>query len=387
MLPQTARRRPPPRRPDANTGATASAAARAAPPPSPDRFRIKLGKEAVKLALNGNWPRAAAVNRAILELHPQDSEAANRLAKALMELGDYPDARAVLDDLCRRDPRNAIARKNRARLNSLAAAAAAVKTDANADASAPTPTATPATTPAGVAGAPALFIQDGGKSGTAILRPVAPAPVPFSDDYAPPAARAAAVSPGDPATLSIVNADADANTGAGEAVLVKAADGSILGALEPRMARRLRRLIAGGNRYSAAVVGIAGARISVIIRETHCDPALRNVVSFPVAARTPAIHADAYSDDDGDTDTAVAAGIRPETPAGSPPETASEPDADSADADPETIAAALVSDHLDDDDADAAADTDDDAVPMLDDDAAADHALPAFIAPVADDWE
>ena len=385
MLPQTARRRPPPRRPDANTGATASAAARAAPPPSPDRFRIKLGKEAVKLALNGNWPRAAAVNRAILELHPQDSEAANRLAKALMELGDYAGARTVLDDLCRRDPRNAIARKNRARLENLATSAGAgVKT--NADAGAPTlPPATPPS--AGVAGAPALFIQDGGKSGTAILRPVAPAPVPFSDDYAPPAALAAAVSPGDPATLSIVNADANANAGAGEAVLVKAADGSILGALEPRMARRLRRLIAGGNRYSAAVVGIAGARISVIIRETHCDPALRNVVSFPAAARAPAIHSDAYGDDDGDTDTAVAAGIRPETPAGSPPENASEPDADSADADPETIAAALVSDHLDDDDADAAADTDDDAVPMLDDDAAADHALPAFIAPVADDWE
>ena len=343
-----------------------------------------MGKEAVKLALNGNWPRAAAVNRAILELHPQDSEAANRLAKALMELGDYAGARAVLDDLCRRDPRNAIARKNRARLENLATSAGGVK--ANADAGAPTlPPATPPS--AGVAGAPALFIQDGGKSGTAILRPVAPAPVPFSDDYAPPTAPAAAVSPGDPATLSIVNADANANAGAGEAVLVKAADGSILGALEPRMARRLRRLIAGGNRYSAAVVGIAGARISVIIRETHCAPALRNVVSFPAAARTPAIHSDAYDDDDGDTDTAVAAGIRPETPAGSPPETASEPDADSADADPETIAAALVSDHLDDDDADAAADTDDDAVPMLDDDAAADHALPAFIAPVADDWE
>ena len=53
------------------------------------RFRIKLGKEAVRLALNGNWERAAAVNRAILELHPEDGEAANRLAKALMELGDY----------------------------------------------------------------------------------------------------------------------------------------------------------------------------------------------------------------------------------------------------------------------------------------------------------
>ena len=372
MLQQTARRRPPLRRPAAvDISANGSSVAAGAPPyPSPDRFRIKLGKEAVKLALNGNWPRAAAVNRAILELHPQDSEAANRLAKALMELGDYAEARAVLEDLCRRDPRNAIARKNRARLDSLAATTGAgVKTDADAGVA----TTNPATPPAGVAGAPALFIQDGGKSGTAILRPLTPAPVAFSDDYTPSAGLAAAVSPGDPATLTISDTDDDAG------VLVKAADGSVLGALEPRLARRLRRLIADGNRYSAAVVGIAGARISVIIRETHCAPALRNVVSFPAAARHPAI----YSDDDADDDTAaVAAGIPTETPAGNPPET----DGDTADGDPETIAAALVTADLDDED-DAAGDADDDAVPMLDDDAAADHALPAFIAPVADDWE
>ena len=365
MLQQTARRSSPPRRPAADRGANGSSVAASAPPPSPDRFRIKLGKEAVKLALNGNWPRAAAVNRAILELHPQDSEAANRLAKALMELGDYAGARTVLDDLCRRDPRNAIARKNRARLENLAAGAA--KTDADAG--------TLTLPPAGVAGAPALFIQDGGKSGTAVLRPVAPAPVTPSDDDMAPTGLAAAVSPGDPATLTIADAG-------GDAILVKASDGSILGALEPRLARRLGRLIAGGNRYSAAVVGVADARISVIIRETHCAPALRNVVSFPAAARTGANQADA--------DT-YAAGIQLETAAGKPPETAdtlpdaaSEPDGDAADGDPETIAADLVTAALDDDD--AAADTDDDAVPMLDDDAA-DHALPAFIAPVADDWE
>ena len=366
MLQQTARRRPPLRRPAAVdiSANGSSVAAGAPPPPSPDRFRIKLGKEAVKLALNGNWPRAAAVNRAILELHPQDSEAANRLAKALMELGDYTDARAVLDDLCRRDPRNAIARKNRARLDSLAATGGAgVKTDADVNA---------LTSPAGVAGAPALFIQDGGKSGTAILRPVATSPVALSDYNAPPTGLTAAVSPGDPATLAISDTDADA----GDGVLVKAADGSVLGALEPRLARRLRRLIAGGNRYSAAVVGIAGARISVIIRETHCDPALRNVVSFPAAARHPA----SYPADDGDGDAVVSP---PETPAGNPPEA----EGDAAEGDAETIAAALVTADLDDADDDAAGDSDEDAVPMLDDDAAADHALPAFIAPVADDWE
>ena len=363
MLQQTARRRPAPRRPAANNGSAAGSVAPSlptpSPSPSPDRFRIKLGKEAVKLALNGSWQRAAAVNRAILELHPQDSEAANRLAKALMELGDYADARAVLDDLCRRDPRNAIARKNLARLESLTAGATAS-------------VASPAPTGVAAAGAPALFIQDGGKSGTAILRPMAPA-VALTDDDAPQAGGrpAIAVSPGDPAILAVADGDSDAIAGAA-AVLVKAADGSILGALEPRLARRLRRLMAGGNRYSAAVVSIAGARISVVIRETHCDPALRNVVSFPAATRAPAIYADSDAGADAIADAAP------------------ESDGD-ADGDPETIAAALVSDDLGDDDADAAADSDDDAIPVLDDDAAGGDALPAFVPLAAgadgEDWE
>ena len=46
----------------------------------PNRLKIDLGKEAVQLALSGNWARAAEVNRAALELHPNDCEAANRQA-------------------------------------------------------------------------------------------------------------------------------------------------------------------------------------------------------------------------------------------------------------------------------------------------------------------
>ena len=73
-----------------------------------DRFRINLGKEAVKLALDGNWARAVELNRAILGLCPDDCEATNRLAKALMELADYSEARKILDDLLARHPRATI---------------------------------------------------------------------------------------------------------------------------------------------------------------------------------------------------------------------------------------------------------------------------------------
>ena len=118
-----------------------------------NRFRVNLGKEAVKLALGGDWERAAQLNRAILELHPDDCEAANRLAKALMELSHYAAARVVLDDLCRRSPHNNIARKNLSRLEKLESAGAVRPS-----------------TPVGSAGLSPLFIEDGGKSCTTTLR-------------------------------------------------------------------------------------------------------------------------------------------------------------------------------------------------------------------------
>ncbi len=82
-------------------------------------LRVNLGQEAVKMALCADWERAVELNRAILELCPGNCEAANRLAKALMELARYQEAREVLEDLCRRSPANAIARKNLERVNNL----------------------------------------------------------------------------------------------------------------------------------------------------------------------------------------------------------------------------------------------------------------------------
>jgi Flp pilus assembly protein TadD len=63
-------------------------------------LRVNLGQEAVKMALCADWERAVELNRDILELCPDNCEAANRLAKALMELARYQEAREVLEDLC-----------------------------------------------------------------------------------------------------------------------------------------------------------------------------------------------------------------------------------------------------------------------------------------------
>ncbi len=310
------------------------------------RFRIKLGKEAVRLALNGNWARAAAVNRAILELHPEDGEAANRLAKALMELGDYGAARAALNDLCRRSPANVIARKNLARLEKLEAGGAAGRPRSRGGAVA--------------AGAPVppLFIEDGGQSCTITLR------------RAGPPDSLAAVSAGDAAALSV----------SGDSVMITNGEGRLLGRVEPRLARRLRRLIAGGNCYSAAVVAVDAAAVSVIIRETARHPSLRNVVSFPTAVRPGVAGRQAVDD---------AAPERPDFT-----EAAREAGETPADGDGEETAVASVADEIDDDDAAVATAGEADDVPVLDDDVAG-EALPALVSLGAgagaggegEDWE
>ena len=90
---------------------------------TPGSIRLKrdLSREAVNLALQGEWERATEVNKDILELFAGDVEAMNRLVKALIELGSYLDARAVLNQVCEVAPYNNIAKKNLVRLDQLTA--------------------------------------------------------------------------------------------------------------------------------------------------------------------------------------------------------------------------------------------------------------------------
>ena len=208
---------------------------------SSDRMRINLGKEAVKFALNGDWASAVQRNRAILDLDPGDCEAANRLAKALIELGDFRGARSVLDDLLARHPNNNIARKNLARLENLEVVGGHRSRSG------------------GRSGVAPLFIEEGGKSCTTTLRrSVGDCPLP-------------GIGAGDTVTL----------TASLDQVIAQTPDGRRLGTVEPRLSRRLRKLILGGNGYSAAVVGASDEQVSIIIREIHRHPSLRDVVSFP----------------------------------------------------------------------------------------------------------
>jgi tetratricopeptide (TPR) repeat protein len=209
------------------------------------KSRKELSKDAIALALKGEWEHAAEVNQAILDLVPGDVEAMNRLGKALMELGQYRQAREVLDQVVRLYPYNNIAKKNLARLDQLE--------------SAPTPNK-PVRKPGG---APQLFIEESGKSGTTVLQKPAKGRV------------VATIGPGDPANLVVEH----------NGINVYTRDDEYLGRVDPKMGQRLIRLIEGGNRYEAAVIGVNDHGISIIIRETYRHPSLHNVCSFPTKSK------------------------------------------------------------------------------------------------------
>ncbi len=207
------------------------------------RLKRDWSKEAISLALKGEWKRAAEVNQALLSLFADDVDAMNRLGKALMELDRFDQARQVLEQVLRKSPYNAIAKKNLARLTQLEISPAAGKQLGNAGAAAQ------------------WFIAESGKSGVTILqRPAA-------------AQLMASITPGEPASL-VANR---------QALVVYVRNGEYLGQVEPRLARRLLRLIDGGNHYEAAVVGVNDWSISLVIRETYRHPSLHNIASFPTS--------------------------------------------------------------------------------------------------------
>ena len=218
---------------------------------TPGSIRLKkdLGHDAVNLALQGEWQRATEVNKAILELFPEEIEAMNRLVKALIELGIYDEARTVLDRACELAPYNNIAKKNRARLDQLAA---------NADSASSNPSNRTKTS-----GAPLIFIEESGKSGTTILRN----------------------TKGNKAVLRISASEQVVLSRDKNRVTVRTLDGQPLGQLEPKLGNRLARLMDGGNKYAAAVVTVNDEGVSVMIKETFKHRSLQNVCSFRSKAK------------------------------------------------------------------------------------------------------
>ncbi len=206
-----------------------------------DKEKIKKDqvKKAVALAKQSRWEEAAALNQAILEDFPQDSEAYNRLGKSLSEMGRNREARQAFEKALEISPRNSIAQKNLDRLSRIG-------DDAPFGVS---PTAV----------VPRVFIEE---SGTAAVTALV--------NLGPPE-RLAKLAPGHQVLLDI----------GGSVIKIAEASGDYVGQVEPRLASRLARLVQGGNKYEATVTSAGPHALAIIIREVFNHPSLAGIVSFP----------------------------------------------------------------------------------------------------------
>ena len=204
-----------------------------------------LSRQAIALALNGEWERAVEVNRAILSRSPDKLGAMGRLGKALMESARYAEARETLEKVVQMAPHKNIAKKNLVRLDQMEQAPAGTMTERR-----------PAVSRQG-------FIEEGGKAGVTVLRKPA-------DGQG-----VGRINSGDSVELVVRGGGIFAYTQGNECV----------DQLDTKLGMRLQRLMAAGNRYEAAVIRIDQRGVSVILRETYRDPSMRNVCSFPARAK------------------------------------------------------------------------------------------------------
>ena len=225
---------------------TAAAATQAVSPASQTRLRRQYAEQAIAQASAAEWNEAAETNKRILELGP-DPEAENRLAKALWELGELGSAREHYQTALALDPTNRIAERNIDRLRVLLVEAGEKTVPAKPGSKAPV----------------SIFVEETGKTGFAHLTNLAKS------------TELAQVNPGDLVELVPERARLIANS-----------NGVRIGVVEPRVAARLLKLIADGNKYLAGVTSLGAQDVRIIIREIYQDPRNYGKVSFPTAAKS-----------------------------------------------------------------------------------------------------
>jgi tetratricopeptide (TPR) repeat protein len=211
-----------------------------------NRQRRQLIDAAIAHATRGEWVDAVEVNQQLLQAGP-DTDAYNRLGKALAELGRNEEALEAYQNALARDATNRIAERNVARLQVMVGARAKSNGNGRSEKA-----------------SAASFIEEMGKTGHARLVNLAPAKA------------LAPLSPGDTVVLELD----------GEQLLARVGEVEV-GHVEPRIGNRLAKLMRGGNRYDAAITTMDRADVRIIIREVFAHPDNFGKVSFPgsVAAK------------------------------------------------------------------------------------------------------
>lgn len=207
------------------------------------RLQRRLQNQAVELAAHSRWEEAVQVNEKLISL-AETTETYNRLGKAYFELGRLTEARDAYRNALRLTPNNRIARRNLERIEELLSKSASLSVPLKAGRQLVDLR---------------LFITEVGKTALTSLVDVRRGP----------------------ALAAIVTGERVELRPEGRGVAVYDTSGILIGRIEPKLAQRLNELMAGGNRYIAAVAHIDGRQVRIIIRETYQAPSQRGRVSFP----------------------------------------------------------------------------------------------------------
>lgn len=214
------------------------------------RRKAELLDRALEQSEMGEWAEAAATNRAILEFDAEDVQAHNRLGRSLLKLGKLREALESFEGAVAVDPADAIALRNRARLQGVLGAGAEDEVE-------------PARTGESRA---ENFVMETGRSTV----------VPLED--LSPSGQFATLLPGDSLQLRSDGPYLRVLTEAGERVGTVPASG----------AHRALELMAAGNEYSADVLSASAEGVRVLLRETHRTPETHGRLPFPAVPRTAA---------------------------------------------------------------------------------------------------
>jgi tetratricopeptide (TPR) repeat protein len=210
----------------------------------------RLAEQARVKAVAGDWDTAVTINQEILKHAQQDSAAANRLGKALDQLGRIEEAIEAYRSASEMDPGNMIAQRNLERLELLR------------DREPP-----PATTNGNKKAIRAsVFIEETGKTYvTELVRPTT------GDALA-------RLSPASEVELKYES----------DGIAVYDHFDNRLGMLEPLVSRTLKKLVDAGNEYEAFVVALSGRTVRIIVREVYRDPHVAAHLALPAQAKLPA---------------------------------------------------------------------------------------------------
>ncbi|HEV3231228.1 MAG TPA: tetratricopeptide repeat protein [Candidatus Dormibacteraeota bacterium] len=202
--------------------------------------RLELVEEAIAAALDADWQTALALNMEIVERFGADEEVNNRLGKVYTELRKLDDALASYRATLELNPLNGIALKNVNRLEALIQEKTAAPTTKSAvDVN--------------------LFVEEMGKTALASV-------------HLDKGLDSALVAPGDQVEVAQEGSD----------LVVKTSNGQRFGRVEAKLARRVMKFMAGGNRYAGAIATADDKGVRIILRETYQAPELAGQPSFPV---------------------------------------------------------------------------------------------------------